>query len=437
MVLLLGMPWASACHSSGERDVKASAPTTPGALSASSASHDADAPRAVLAELGATMKVVARVRNRHAGLRRAGPGQVQLDAGVFVYAGRNNGELERLGELSSYPHGGDDLVGPGAGAPSSALRTKDNEERIAQDADGTSITVRNVQLDVGEGPREECTLVPAADGHVYATCRHGEVPLVLRTPNAWVRVERANALKVGTDPRLAVARDGAIWAWEEAGVLTRVLPDGRREQITLPRMPDQPARPSYEGSYPEMMSATWARGADGGVRFWQSTKVVGARPPQEISAISTVLPLADGSVWALGWERGYTEALVVLRAGVGSDAPAAPIEIGTPFDQENEARNATAPRPWTARCPQVFVAFDVESHQKEAAAALLARKHRITVDVVSGRLAGRAESGVLLLRSEPESSPVALEAAVASLLMVPRAEAFCTAPILERILDPR
>ena len=116
---------------------------------------------------------------------------------------------------------------------------------------------------------------------------------------------------------------------------------------------------------------------------------------------------------------------------------AAPIEIGTPFDQENEVRNAKAPRAWTGHCPQVFVAFDVAAHESAAKEALRARSARLEVNAIAGRLGPREESGVLFLRAEPESSPVALEQAVAKLLMVPRAEAFCTAPVLTRMLDPR
>ncbi len=99
----------------------------------------------------------------------------------------------------------------------------------------------------------------------------------------------------------------------------------------------------------------------------------------------------------------------------------------------------TEPRIAVARDGAVWAweGFDVASHEQEAKDALLARKKRLTVDVVSGRLGDRAESGVLFLRSEPESSPAALEAAVAKLLLLPRAEAFCTAPVLTRILEPR
>ncbi len=386
------------------------------------------------------MRLVARVRNRHAGLRRSSPAEIELDAGVLVYAGRTGGAFELRGDLSTYPISGDDLVGPAAGAPSAALRGRDAEEVFAHDADGTSVTVKNVKVDLGQGPQETCALVPSSDGHVYATCNSGAVPLAMRTPNAWVRVARASTLKVGTEPHLCVARDGAIWAWEGARDLTRVLPDGRKEQVPLPRASAESVRASYDGSYPEMMSATWARGADGGVRFWQSTRVVSAQSPREVVAIQNMVPLDDGSVWALGWEGGHTEVMVLMRAGQGtsttaSEAHAALREVGSPFDQENEVRNTKEPRPWTSRCQQVFVAFDVATHQTEAKEARLARKHRLSVDVVSGRLAGRTESGVLFLRSEPESSPAALETAVAKLLLIPRAEAFCTAPVLDRVLD--
>ena len=185
-VLLVGALSAAACQSAPEaRPVASAHPTFHPPLDAGAK----DAP----SELGIKMNVVARIRHTRATLSRRGTEDVILEAGLFVYEARKNRPFQRIGEIADYAKDeGEDLVGTGAGAPSQALRLQRKVEQLAQDDDGTSVTLRGVKVDLGEGALDGCVLAPSADGHVYGTCR--DMPLMLRTPNAWVRVERANGL---------------------------------------------------------------------------------------------------------------------------------------------------------------------------------------------------------------------------------------------------
>jgi len=412
-----------------------------------------------------TLQVVARVAGDTSRLHAWGDNAVLLDAALFAYVGRGDA-LRLLGDIASYAHDvtGDDLVAYGAGSPSFAylerLRIADGmpvlltrtetrtwdgarwnvgpattvdspppapEPEVVKDVDGTVVRLHGQEVEV-DGTKEECELVPARDGHVYGTCREGKVQLIMRTPGGWGRVERLRATMLSSPVRLAVARDGAVWFHDKVTGLTRVMPDGRKGTMTLPDPDPSLARPMYLGSSPDLTVK-----AEGGARFWQSTVIKEPVVSTSIRSVQNLVPLADGSVWGLGYERSAGEGLVVFRYGPGQSAP---FVIGTAFDQENEIRNAKPPRPWDGRCPQIFVSLDPAAHPKEVKAALLARKRRLSVDVIAGRLFDTKVTGVLLARAEPEAGQATLEAAAAPLLALEGAEAFCTAPVLERLLEP-
>jgi hypothetical protein len=320
-----------------------------------------------------------------------------------------------------------------------------------------------------ETARPRCEIVDSADGETYLHCswfnRAGygddaDASFLRLDGDGFTRVFAPALGDAGSMGHLmphaatAVDAEGALWVPQTDGghvSLRRIGKDRVEQTFDLPSARSDFTAPSFAAD--EIATARKGASADTDYRQWTSVRIESAAAPSPLSGVFRILPRSN-DVWVIGREQQGSSVLYRFARSATSPTP---ILIRSQTDQQNEVRNSRGLRRWVGHCATVFVPFPSTSASADGGADAFFASRKAAIDgvvtkmdhptkgradvvVIEGMLADRRVSGVLFMRSVPEATEEAMEAAATRLGAIVTTNPAsppsitCSVPVLERLV---